>query len=82
MNEDKRRKGQIFRSNLGDEIIEVIVMSGEHPYMQEVFLNNKINKPPSVVLYTDDQLIDMISCVNSESDHVIGVLKVVQKKSN
>ena len=73
MCEKKCEKSKTYRSNLADEILEIIAMAGKHPYVQEVFLNHKINKPPSVVLYTDDQMTDMISFVNANSDHVIGV---------
>ena len=38
-----------------------------------MFLNKEVNDSTSVVLYAEDQSIDVLSFVNSESDHLIDV---------
>ena len=58
-NKDKKKEqGNITtKSNIADEILDVIGMINEHPYVQTI-VHNK-DQVPSIICYTADQMTDL-----------------------
>ncbi|CAG2244601.1 unnamed protein product [Mytilus edulis] len=71
-NEKKReRPHQQKASNNADDIQTLMSMQHGHPFIKEIVQLS--GKPPSVVVYTDEQLLDLKKFCSSESKHIIGV---------
>ena len=55
LNLEKRRKQQP-RNNIADEILAVLTMMNEHPFVQQVI--HKKGQVPSIICHTEDQMVD------------------------
>jgi len=59
MKYEKKKSTNGAIGNLADEIIEVLSMVNKDDCVQEVVYANGNNKPPSIILYTKQQMQDM-----------------------
>ena len=66
----KGTSGQ-YSANIADDLLKVFNMVNDHPFVQEV-VHTK-GKPPSIILYLDEQMDDLRSFVAAKTDYVIGV---------
>lgn len=71
--EQKKQKDQVRskRANIADEILDVIAMVDDHPFVQSVFLNK--NKVPNIICYTTDQIKNLQSFLSYLSGQPIGI---------
>ena len=54
--------------NLADDVVAVLSLLNTHPFVQKAFLTK--GKAPTVVLYTEQQLVDMKRFCCPQSDGV------------
>lgn len=58
-------------ANNADDIQTLLSMQHGHPFIKEIVQLSE--KPPSVIVYTDDQLQDIKGFCSSDSQHILGV---------
>ena len=71
-NEKKKTKSSHSnRDNIADEILDVISMVNDHPYVQTI-IHNK-DKVPSVICYTEEQIKDLKHFLKHAKNQPIGI---------
>ena len=58
-------------SNVADELLEVIGMTDNHPFVQSI-IHNK-NKVPTIICYTDSQIKDLKSFLSTAKGQPLGI---------
>lgn len=58
-------------ANNADDIQTLLSMQHGHPFVKDIVQLS--GKPPSVIVYTDDQLQDIKRFCSSDSQHILGV---------
>ena len=70
----EKKKEKIARSNrmnVADEILEVLGMVNEHPYVQSI-IHNK-DQVPNIICYTNQQILDLRHFVKNAAKQQIGI---------
>ena len=72
-NKDKKKEQRTITttSNIADEILDVIGMINEHPYVQTI-VHNK-DQVPSVICYTADQMTDLRHFLKNDKSEPLGI---------
>ena len=68
LNLEKRRKQQP-RNNIADEILAVLTMMNEHPFVQQVI--HKKGQVPSIICQTEDQMVDFKNFLSRQGGTVV-----------
>lgn len=71
---EQKKKEKISRTNkvnVADEILEVLGMVNEHPFVQTI-VHNK-DQVPNVICYTTEQILDLKYFVKNEKKQQIGI---------
>ena len=67
----KEKTERVNRLNIADEILEVLGMVNEHPFVQTV-IHNK-DQVPNVICYTTEQMLDLKHFVRNANNQAIGI---------
>ena len=67
----KEKTERVNRLNIADEILEVLGMVNDHPFVQSL-MHNK-DQVPNVICYTNEQLIDLKHFVRNSNNQAIGI---------
>ena len=67
----KEKTERVNRLNIADEILEVLGMVNDHPFVQSI-IHNK-DQVPNVICYTNEQIIDLKHFVRNSNNQAIGI---------
>ena len=67
----KEKTERVNRLNIADEILEVLAMVNDHPFVQSI-IHNK-DQVPNVICYTNEQIIDLKHFVRNSNNQAIGI---------
>ena len=60
-------------TNVADEIIEMLDLVHKDDFVKEVVYSKDNNKPPALICYTSEQLLDMQNFLKIDSERIIGI---------
>lgn len=71
--EEKRKEKQSRsnRVNIADEILDVLGMVNDHPFVQTI-IHNK-DQVPNIILYTEEQILDLKHFIKNAKNQQIGI---------
>ena len=68
---EKKKNECVNRLNIADEILEVLGMVNDHPFVQSL-IHNK-DQVPHFICYTNEQIIDLKHFVRNSNNQAIGI---------
>ena len=67
----KEKQTRANRVNIADEILEVLGMVNDHPFVQTIIRNK--DQVPNIICYTTEQILDLNYYIKNSSNQQIGI---------
>ena len=67
----KDKIGRAYRVNIADEILKVLGMVNDHPFVQTI-IHNK-DQVPNIICYTTQQILDLKHFIKNATNQLIGI---------